>query len=315
MRMRFLAVAMLAGLAACGTETEQATTRTEELRTFDVQEEAPAPVSPEGRPATPPGEGQTQQPAPGEVPVSLPRIAYTYAYTFRLPADEIGAVQERHLELCSQLGPARCRVVNMERRAASGDYARAAITLQVAAPIAPQFGERLVASATEKGADMVERGISGEDLSRQMVDTEARIRTRETLIRRLTELLETRSGNIEQAVEAERAIANAQEELEAARGWLAEMRTRVAMSTFNIQYQSGAPLAGGVGAPIRDAFAEVGSIFARSLAALILIAGAALPWLLAGIPLFLGLRAMSRRGWIGRRRKKPSAERDEAPTP
>ncbi len=301
MRLNFLIPGLAVLLAACGgAETEQATAVSEDLQTFDATE---APPAPDGRPADAPAAAEQASAEPGEVPVSLPRIAYTYGYTFRLPAEEIGAVQERHLELCRQLGPQRCRVVNLQRSAASGDYATAATTLQVAAPIASQFGQRLVAAATEQGADMVERAITGEDLSRQMVDTEARIRTRETLIRRLTELLETRSGNIEQAVEAERAINNAQEELEAARGWLAEMRTRVSMSTFNVNYQSGAPLAGGVGEPIRDAFAEVGAIFARSLGALILLIGVLLPWLLVGLGLFFAIRAIRRRGWIGRRHK------------
>lgn len=293
MRLRFLLPLALALVAGCGNESGRETTATPDLKSYDAAEAPPAPGSPAPAPDARPAQEPPER--AGQVAVSIPRIAYTYSYTFRLATDRLGPVQERHLELCRQAGPERCRIVNLERSAATGDYATATTTLQVAAPIAAQFGERLTATAAREGADMVERGISGEDLSRQMIDTEARIRTREVLIRRLTELLETRSGNIQQAVEAERAINTAQEELEAARGWLAEMRTRVAMSTFTINYQSGAPLAGGVTEPIRDAFAEVGAVFSRSLAMLILLVGILLPWLTVGALVFLAVRAIRRR--------------------
>ncbi len=282
-----------AALGGCGASGEREGAGSQDLRTQDVTEAAPSAPD-RGRQADAsasangsPNEGQ-------RLPVSAPRIAYNYGYTFRLGSDSITSVQERHLEMCQQLGATSCRVVNLQRSAASGDYSTASTTLQVAAPIARQFGQRLVASAAQSGAETVDRSISGEDLSRQMVDTEARIRTREVLIRRLTQLLETRSGNIAQAVEAERAITAAQEELDAARGWLAEMRTRVDMSTFTLAYQSGAPLAGGIGDPIREAFGAVGSLFARSVAALILLVGIALPWVLIGLVIFYAARRIRR---------------------
>ncbi len=278
---------MLFAATACGQAGEH--TANEDLRTFDVA----APDSPQAAQGRQASEGEP--PAPGEIPASVPRIAYTYGYSFRLPGDAVPAAQERHLALCRELAAARCRVVNLERSGASGAYATATTTLQVAAADAVAFGARLIESANEAGAETVDRSITGEDLSRQMVDTQARIQTREALIRRLTVLLETRSGNIQQAVEAERAITTAQEELDAARGWLAEMRTRVDMSTFTLRYQSGAPLAGGLWDPVRRSFGEVGSGFANSLAALILFIGLLLPWLILGGIIFQIVRVVRRR--------------------
>jgi hypothetical protein len=292
-----IAVIILVG--GCGSAGEQ------EAAAPQVMEEAAPGAEPPERSARPSGTEGAQGEA---LPVSLPRIAYSYGYTFRLAADAVPTVQERHLEMCRQLGPARCRVVNLQRSAPSGEYMTAATTLQVGAPIAQAFGRRLVASAAEQGAENIDRSISGEDLSRQMIDTEARIRTREALIRRLTVLLETRSGNIQQAVEAERAISTAQEELDAARGWLAEMRTRVDMSTFNLSYQSGAPLGGGMSDPIREAWGEVGSVFARSVAALILLVGILLPWLIVGAGVFFLVRSLRRR-----RRARKEAFLEEPP--
>jgi hypothetical protein len=115
----------------------------------------------------------------------------------------------------------------MQRVGPSDGDSGASLKLQVAASLAEGFGRNLDAIAGEGGGETVDRSIAAEDLSRQMIDSAARIRTREVLIQRLTGLLQTRSGNIAQAVEAERAINTAQEELEAARASLADMNGRV----------------------------------------------------------------------------------------
>ena len=216
------------------------------------------------------------------VKTSAVQIAYTYSYRFRLPSDVVTSTQERHVDLCESLGPSRCRIADLKRSASSGDYSGGSLKLMVAAPFARSFGQQLVSAATEAGGETVDRAIDAEDLARQIVDVDARIRTKEALVARLTKLLETRSGNIAQAVEAERAINAAQEELEQARAQIAVMRGRVAMSTFEIGYESAAPLAGGFTEPLRESFASVGSLFGRSLGAIVYFLAVLLPWLMAG---------------------------------
>jgi hypothetical protein len=287
----------------------------ENLSTFDVEESAAPPNAEAPQMAalpTPPAparaalrevaEGEPPASSPGTGPVipqTAPRVAYSYGYRFRVPGDALAAVQERHLQLCLSMGAASCRVVSMQRsetraQAPARDHGygggqpaaqapAASLEVQVAARLADGFGRRLAASTDSAGGEIVSRQIGAEDVSREMVDSEARIRTRETLIRRLSALLETRSGNIEQAVQAERAINQAQEELEAARAWLAETRGRVAMSRIAIAYEAaGAPSAPARSNPIATALDRVGSLTAHSLAALLLIAGLAIPWGLAG---------------------------------
>ena len=291
-----LAIALVAG-SRIGTGEGLETAA---QRTFDM----PAPPPPAGLQlprveiAAPPFEEPPVAPRsapPGELPLSMPRIAYVYGYVFRLPTEALAGAQERHLELCRQLGPFRCRVVSLQRGEREGEAVAASLNLEVAAGIASEFGRRLADISSDAGAEMVDRTIAAEDITRQMIDTEARARTRETLIRRLTGLLEARSGNIEQAVEAERAINAAQEELEAARAWLAEMRGRVAMTKVEIGYQSSDPIADRSRSPIGDAFAQVGAVSVASLASLIVIAGTLLPWLVFGGLAWLAVRAIRRR--------------------
>jgi hypothetical protein len=230
----------------------------------------------------------------GIIRETAPRIAYSYGYRFRVPAAALAGVQERHLQLCLELGELRCRVVSMRRSetrrappapdhgygGAPAEQPSAALELQVATPIAHQFGRSLGAAAGAAGGETVDRQIEAEDLSRQMVDSEARIRTRETLIRRLSALLETRSGNIQQAVEAERAINEAQEELDAARTWLAEMRGRVTMSRIAIAYENAgaAATAGTDSSPFASSLRQIAALTSHSFAALLVVFGVLLPW-------------------------------------
>ncbi|HEX9933179.1 MAG TPA: DUF4349 domain-containing protein [Allosphingosinicella sp.] len=301
----------------------------EQLRTFDAAE-APAPLSlpkmetatqppPLARPAAPPPADYVPADGSGAAPSSLlpetaPRVAYSYGYRFRVPNEALAPLQERHLQLCQSLGSVRCRVVSMRRsesRPEAGvrrDHGyggggeapvepAASLELQVAAEIADELGRRLTASTGEARGELADRQISGDDVSRAMVDSEARIRSREALIRRLSALLETRSGNIEQAVEAERSINQAQEELDAARTWLAETRGRVAMSRIAIAYEplGAAAATRGDPNPIATALQRVGSLTVQSLAALLLVAGVVVPWALLGLLIVFAARWHRRR--------------------
>jgi len=293
-----LIVAAAAILLATGRFAPTMMRAAEDLHTFDVQsepapQESAAPPGIDGTANTVPVDG-AEPPSQSAIAVTVPRIAYTYGYSFRLDRARIAAVQERHLVLCGRLGPALCRITSMQRGGTSEDDAGANLKLQVAAALAEGFGRGLIAVANEGGGETADRSIAAEDLSRQMVDSEARIRTREILIQRLTVLLQTRSGNIEQAVAAERAINEAQEELEAARTALADMRGRVAMSSIDISYvaRGAAP---DTGNPIAQAFGQVASTAAASLGAMILIVGIAFPWAMVGALLFLLARAVRRR--------------------
>ena len=269
------------------------------IRTFDVQAEpppsamvAPAPPAVDAPPEASVEPGAAPQSAP--IAVTMPRIAYSYGFSFRLDRERIAAVQERHLAACRRLGPSLCRVTAMQRGGTNDGDSGANLKLQIAAGLADGFGRTLAAIAGEGGGETLDRSIRAEDLSRQMIDSDARIRTRELLIQRLTALLQTRSGNIEQAVEAERAINGAQEELEAARAELADMRGRVAMSAVEISYVARGPAPDSPN-PIVQAFDQVASVSTSSVGAMIMIVGIALPWALLGGLVFLAVRTVRRR--------------------
>lgn len=228
------------------------------------------------------------------IAVSLPQIAYVYDYGFRLASDAIAPLQMRHADLCEAQGPAVCRIIDMRQHGMEGDYAGGSLTLSVAASRARAFGMQLSQMAQGSGGEQISSSISGEDLSKRIVDTEARLRARTILRDRLLEVLQTRRGTVKELVEAERSVAQVNEEIDQAQSWLAEMKGRVAFSRVSIAYSSGAPVSGGFAAPVRAALAGMSGILGVLVAGLITLATIAVPLGLIGWLGWLAIRRFRR---------------------
>lgn len=235
--------------------------------------------------------------APPKLPVSLPKLTYAYALSYLLPGDKIAATQDAHRDMCEEMGPTRCQLLALERGIGEEQSARAMLKLRVATAEARRFQVLLDHDVTEAGGRTENAKIATDEVSKQMVDTEARIRQRELLVARLTEALRNRKGKPAELVDAERSVTQAQEELDQARSWLGELRGRVAMSEFDIRYGAIAPsaTAQGLGGRLGEAAQGSGATFLIGLNALLSLLIYLLPWLLLlGLPV-LGLRALRKR--------------------
>jgi hypothetical protein len=215
-------------------------------------------------------------PALDKLPTSLPQLAFVYDYRWRMPAEEIGGLQRRHAALCEQQGPAVCQITGMTRTGEKDDMS-GELQMAVATRQARAFGALLEDEALDTGAEQVSAEIASEELSKQIVDTEARIAARIELRDRLREVLRTRKGKVEELVEAERGVAAVNEEIDAAKSWLKEMEGRVAYSRVTVHYETGAPVSGDFLGPVSGALGSLGSIFGYLVAFLILIGSIALP--------------------------------------
>lgn len=225
-----------------------------------------------------------QSPVATPLPAALPKLAYVYGLAFELPSADIGKLMRRHADLCEQQGTASCRIVGMdlsgdaEREDASGK-----LHLAVAAPHARALSALLEKEADGLGAEQTATTIGSEEVSKTIVDTEARIRAREDLRDRLVEVLRTSKGSVRDLVEAERQVAAVNEEIDQARSWLVETKSRVTFSRMDIDYRSHAGVGSGFLAPITAAFGSLGSVLGFVIAALLLLAAvlgpiAALVW-------------------------------------
>lgn len=297
--------------------------KAEALRTYDFA--APPAAAPADHAAyVPPPAVTASEPAPPEeaqdttedvsatadvapIEVSVPKLAYAYSLGFKLRGDRIAAAQEAHRGLCEQMGLARCQLMAMSRGSADDAEPVASLKLRVASAEARRFSDALIKTVAAEGGRAIRTSVSAEDVSKQIVDAEARIHQRELLVTRLTEILRTRSGKVAELVEAERSVAQAQEELDQTRGWLTELRGRVAMSDFEISYQAAARQVSpevtrsGLG----DATLDSGAAFLMTLRAMLTVLIYLAPWLLVFGPL----------GWFLWRRLKRIRDNPPPETP
>ncbi len=298
----FLAAIMLSG---CGAAEQSAGGN----RSFDIAEEEAAEVAADAADAAA-EEGDGASVPSGDIKVArAPQIAYTYRYGFRVDASAIPELQKAHAELCESKGAQACRILNLSQSGGEGDYASGRLELEVAAKQARGFGEELGKLAESKGGDPIETSIEGEDLSKQIVDTEARLRARIVLRDRLMEILQNRSGKVSELVEAERGVAAVNEEIDQAQSWLAEMKGRVAFSKMTINYNAGYPSGGGFFDPIRNVLGSAGTILGNTIAFLI---GAVIVVFPIAILLWLLLWSRRKLGWRFRFWRKDKAANKES---
>lgn len=227
---------------------------------------------------------------------ATPKIAYRYGFSFRLPSANLKALQERHADLCEQMGPTQCRILSMEQSDSNQRIASGSLQLAVAAERARTFGKQLATSAKRADGELAGTSIDGEDLSKDIVDTEARLRARIVLRDRLMEVLSTRRGSVKELVEAERGVAQVNEEIDQARSWLAEMRGRVQFSRVEIGYEALAATRSGFADPIVDAWKATGPTFGNMLALLLRLMTVLLPIGLIGWALFAAWKRAGRPG-------------------
>lgn len=213
----------------------------------------------------------------GNIPISAPQLAYTYDYRWQLPSTKIGALQRRHASLCEQQGASACQILGMSKTGEEADNVTGVLHMAVASRQARAFGALLEDEAEGSGARQVSAEIASEELSKRIVDTEARLRARTQLRDRLEDVLKTRKGTVEELVEAERSVARVNEEIDQARSWLSEMQGRVAYSTVTVHYETGTPITNDFMSPVQGALGSLGTILGYLVAILILFGSVALP--------------------------------------
>ncbi|UYY77869.1 DUF4349 domain-containing protein [Sphingomonas sp. R1] len=219
---------------------------------------------------------------PGAEPlkVTLPQLAYHYSLRFLLPDARLAETQEAHRALCDRLGPARCQLLSLTRDDAEGRAGSAELKLRVASADATYFTGEATRQVTAAGGRALSTNVGGDDVSKDLTDTAARIHQRELLVARLTETLRTRKGTVPELIEAERNVAAAQEELDKARAWQRELQGRVAMAEVEIHYEPlAAPASGAsVGAALGEAVQGSASSFVWGMQLLLSLAIYLLPW-------------------------------------
>lgn len=219
-------------------------------------------------------------------PVVAPSIAYAYRFGLELPAEAAPKMMARHEQACVAAGSSACQVIGSNSSRVGRDSVEARLEMRATPAYVARFRAALDGEARGAGGRVAQQAVESEDLTRQLVDTEARMRAMETLRDRLQQLLATRSGPLEQLLQVERELARVQGELDATRSALAVMRTRVQTSRLDVTYSAAGQLAPDSAArPVVDALNSASYAFMSSLGVLILFIASVLPVLLVGAPL------------------------------
>ena len=102
------------------------------------------------------------------------------------------------------------------------------------------------------------RNITTSDVTKEFIDLESRLRTKKEVHERMKEILQTKTGTIEDVLAAERQLGEVQEEIESATGKLNLLKDRIAYSRIDIEIyevtRQEAGFAPGVGTRLGNAF-------------------------------------------------------------
>ena len=172
------------------------------------------------------------------------------------------------------------------------DHVRSA-TLTIRIPAA-RFDEILAALDSLGEVESVH--IDSEDVGEQYADLELRLASARRLEQRLLELLDNRTGTLEDVLAVERELARVREQIERMDAALRGLRDRVDMSTISLSLHEPEPLFSTRGGEnvIARSFRQAGRNFVGFVAGFIASLGVILP--LALIAVFLW--------WLWRRRRR-----------
>ncbi|MEL6661533.1 MAG: DUF4349 domain-containing protein [Pseudomonadota bacterium] len=257
-----------------------------------AQDRAPSPVPP----PPPPPDGE---PAPE---AAEQYIAYSHSLGFRLPVAQVEPVMMGHAEACRAAGTSVCIVTNSNLNNQSDDYVSGNLSIRAKPEWIEAFMAGVDAEADAAGGEISYRNTSAEDLTRTIIDTDARLTATKTLQSRLQTLLETRDGELSELLAIERELARVNSEIDSTESYLRALRLRVSMSQLSIGYETKLTAFGPRRQnPLGEALSDFFYNLSGGLAGVITAFAVGLPWLfLIGVMLWIWLRVI----WPRIRRKK-----------
>lgn len=212
-------------------------------------------------------------------------LAYRYAYGLRAPADAVRPLVQQHQQACEAAGPALCQIVNSNVTEAGSDRVNARLVIRAEPGWLTTFRAGLEADAENAGGEVTSSSQSAEDLTRPILDTQARLDAQIQLRERLTGLLDRQGANIEELIRVERELARVNGDIESATAQLRAMRARVSMSIADLNYQSEIrPISRSTVNPVGEAIRDFAGIVLGGLAVMIRLIAGILPWLILIIP-------------------------------
>jgi hypothetical protein len=235
-------------------------------------------------------------------------MAYTYGWNFAVPTGNMEDLLNTHKKICEDAGPAKCYVTNSYIDGIGEEQSNGQLSMRATEDWVRSFEAGVKDGLKPFGASVYSNNRAAEDLTTQIVDIDARLKSQVATRDSLQEMLRNRPGKLSDLLDIQRELANVQGNIDAQQSVLAALKLRVSMSVVNFSYRPQYEAASeSIWRPLSDAFGNFAPRFARTLAEIVEFIGAVLPiviFLVVGVwLLWLLLRWLGRR----RRRKAPAA--------
>lgn len=236
--------------------------------------------------------------APAVAPAVAPGVAFSYHYAFVLPDERIAAVQERHAAACEKLGIARCRVTGMSYELIEEDRVRGQLRFKLAPDLARRFGTEGIAAVVEADGKLVRSTIQGDDAGAAISESQIRSAELRSQLARLEQRLAARGLGDDERAELQRQAEAIRAQLSAERNARAFDEERLANTPMTFDYAGDEGFRFG-NAPFGNALDTAWSSFTWMVSLLLLVIGAALPWLVLAALLLFAWRSRPVR-WLRR---------------
>ena len=296
--MRLILVTGLALVAGC-SQPQQAERTSENLKTFDAEQEPP-PVPAAPPPVVRTAESSADLAAGPNISVSAaPGVAFDYRYAYRLTNARIQSAQEAHAQMCEKLGVTRCRITGMRYSLVDERDISASLELKLDPAIARQFGKDATKLVTDAEGMLVDQQITGVDAGSSIERANrGRAELQDELDRVNREL--ARSGL--SSVVRDRLLSEAaslRTQIRALGEQKASDEESLAKTPMAFHYGSGRTIPGfDEPRPLKEAVDRAGYNFLAALGFLLIAIATLLPWIaLAGLGYWLYRRLGRRYGW------------------
>ncbi|MEO7179046.1 MAG: DUF4349 domain-containing protein [Allosphingosinicella sp.] len=286
-----ICVSLLLATAACGQSADHGSAADGQanMTTFDVQEPSSSDAS-ASRAPRPPGVG----------PTAAPGVAFNYRYAFRLPAGNIGRVQEEHASACEKMGVELCRITAMNYRDQGDGDIDAQLAFKLDPARARAFGRDGQAIVTKAEGELLQSAITGTDVGSEISEG-TRVQAQQSdEVRRIEQQLARPGLSSAERVELQQQLQAHGDSIRAGQSEQTGRRQLLASTPVVFDYR-----AGRTGSRLERAVADAGDNFVGAATMVLIVLVTLLPWLAALLLLWLA--------WLWLRRRVPLLRREPGP--
>jgi len=272
--MRYFVPALaLASLAACsGPDRQRSGSRSQDVAPEMVYESTEEPAA-----------LRQVASAPAIGPTAAPGVAFNYRHAFRLPAQQIAAVQEQHASACEKLGINRCRITGMRYRLVNQHDIEAMLSFKLDPLIARQFGKAGIDVVTRAEGLLVDSEISGVDAGSAIKAAQRSDAQLNEELRGIEAKLAARGLSPDERDRLQSEARHLRQSIRANRDSRDEHEESLATTPMVFTYGSGDLVPGfDTRSPVRQALKTAGGNFIAGASFLFVILLTLLPWLLLG---------------------------------